>query len=219
MKKRVAILFILMTFAASFGSDNAMFGLKWGMSHAEVSALGVSMEVSCVENNLHVYKTGSLPKNVTMVDYYSLIFDENESLVKITMISKTITGDTYGTEGKRSFEELKFILSSNYAHLGSRCRINKSSHLNSDDFYQCLSDASCGSWLSDFRDDAMVMRLQLFGIDRSIVERNSKDKSRSQAESGTGYLVLTIESDPGFSIAVGKSKALKTGSNRDALGQ
>ncbi|MBC6454066.1 MAG: hypothetical protein GDA43_13420 [Hormoscilla sp. SP5CHS1] len=48
-----------------------------------------------------MYMTDSLPKNLSGADFYGLLFDESDRLVKVAYVSETISSDFYGAEGKK----------------------------------------------------------------------------------------------------------------------
>jgi hypothetical protein len=84
---------------AQNSSEEAMFGLKWKASVSDVKGQGITLTKEKSDRNFEIYTTTSLPKNISDIEMYSLIFSEDK-LVKITAVGKTISDDAFGRTGK-----------------------------------------------------------------------------------------------------------------------
>lgn len=185
--------FVVVLLLCSFVSaSDAMFGLKWNMTKAQVQNTGAVLKMEQRDGNIVMYSCPSLPKNVSIAESYLLIFYK-DSLVKLTMSSKNFTDDDYGTEGKSKFSDIESVLLSKYPYFinddGSPMKLQISGRYLYEDpneFYQCLDyGSSCGWWTAVFQDDNKAICLELKGLRR-----------------GTGYINMTIESLVGWSNAV-----------------
>ena len=181
------LLALLLVGASSFAADgdDAMFGLKWGMTPAAVKALGATLTKIKGERNLETYKTGSLPKNLSDIESYVLVFADSK-LVKLSAIGTNIVNDPAGSSGKERFELLNSALtdkygkpSNNYQNIGNKL-FNES-----DEFYQCLAYSGCGMWVSIYNSADKDISVELKGQRR-----------------GSGYVTLTAESKPQWSMAL-----------------
>ena len=108
------IFFFVMSFMTSLTTAFAQeiakapppFGLTWGMSQADVKRMGVLLE--CKQNEPFTFcTTSSLPKNLSNVKYYILIFSADDKLVKTRYVSNDFTNDAFGREGKAEYERVK----------------------------------------------------------------------------------------------------------------
>jgi hypothetical protein len=194
----VLMIIALPAFAAD--GDDAMFGLSWGMTPAAINALGVLMSKVKDNRNLETYTTASLPKNLSDIEQYSLNFSDGK-LVKIIAVSKNITGDITGSDGKNRFEVLKKSLEEKYgAASDSYQSIGHAVYREYDEFYQCLAYKGCGLWYAGFKISTKIILLDMNGLSR-----------------GTGFIKLTIEASPQFSEALEKMKSLENKSDANAL--
>jgi hypothetical protein len=205
MKQLKLISAFLMTIAISSqviaaDGDEAMFGLRWGMSPSDVKSLDTILTKTEAERNLEYYSTTSLPKNVSDVDKYLLIFADGK-LVKITVIGKEITGDPSGSSGKQRFEGISKSLSEKYGKASQNNHlISHKLYTERDEFYQCLGYRGCGIWVSIFETTDKIIGLELKGIRR-----------------GVGYLRIATEANPQWSEALNIFESKKNASDKDAL--
>ena len=151
MKVNAILLMLLMSLANMvFASDqDAPFGLVWSMTKAQVEKLSVSLEPSSTRDGLEIFKATSLPNNVSMSEFYILTFDKTYHLQRIQMISKDITGDIYGSEGKEKYSALKDALVKKYGQPTNGLeRVGMKLWDERDEFYQCLMYDGCGMWIA-----------------------------------------------------------------------
>lgn len=202
MKTRLLIgLFsFLASNAFAADGDEALFGLRWGMSVAEVKAAGVILTKTRGDRNMESYKTPSMPKNLSDLESYSLIFADGK-LAKMWGTGKNITDDPSGSSGKERFETLRTALLQKYGQpsLNSQTVGNKLFKEN-DEFYQCLKYSGCGLWVSAFETPDKLVSIELKGLNR-----------------GTGYLEVTTEAKPQWVQALEVYKSRKNSSDKDAL--
>ena len=202
MKKAILILLavLLNTGSFSWAGGQAMFGLNWGMSPAEVREFGIYLKPEKKTNNLYIYSTNSLPKNLKGTGSYTLVFSKQGKLIKIIMVGEKITGDLSGEIGKARFEELASQLSQKYKEFKSITEVGVKMYDEPDEFYQCLAYKGCGLWVKMFQAENQNISLQLNGVRK-----------------GEGYLDITIEAVPEWNIAVGKEAPVVTVEDKEAL--
>lgn len=197
MSLKAAFIILIMSFCI-MAQDNALFGLKWGMTTQQIKAMGISLEKKSAEWNFSTYAADTMPKTLSFSEGFVLIFDDN-ALVKVKMISKSITEDPYGTEGKELFDRAVEMLKKSYKVDKVFCKSGLELYEDSDEFYECLAYEGCGYWITSFIGDNKNIVVQLEGIRRGI-----------------GYLTITAEADI-FSKSVEKYKKLKEADDSQAF--
>ena len=195
------IVFIVFS-PSSYSAESGPFGLVWGMKESDIRSKGVKLERKSSDNNLERFNATSLPKNLSMSESYALIVHSRLGLQKVVMLSKDITGDVYGSEGKEAFADLKGKLTSKYGDPTNGLeRVGMKLYEERDEFYQCLAYDGCGIWVALFEDKSQedYVALALKGLGR-----------------GKGYIELTYEG-PRWSDAVKARKSDISKSDADAL--
>jgi hypothetical protein len=186
--------------ALAADGDEALFGLRWGMTPAEVRAIDVTLTKSKGDRNLEIYRTTSLPRNVSDTESYSLMFADGR-LVKLWAVGKNIVNDPTGSNGKERFEALRSALTEKYGKPTSNAQTTGNKlYRESDEFYQCLAYSGCGVWASIYETSEKVVSVELKGMSR-----------------GTGFLDITAEAKPQFERALEIYKTRKNKSDKDAL--
>jgi len=200
-----SLLFVL-AFCCLFASahaadgDDALFGLKWGMSVAEFKTAGVILTKLRGERNLETYKALSVPKPLSDVETYMFVFADGR-LVKMSAIGKAIVGDPTGSTGKEKFDTLHKALDEKYGKPTQNYQsIGNKLYKEYDEFYQCLAYSGCGMWVSVFESPDKAIFIELKGSRR-----------------GTGQLEVTAESKPQWMNALDVYKSGKASSDKDAL--
>lgn len=202
----VKTLFLLVTLllplavSAQSVEKEAPFGLSWGMSYDQLDKLDVLLtEVSNTDGML-IYKTTSLPKNLSEIDYYLLVVTKKRGLQKISVIGETIGEDPSGRKGKEKYDYFVGIVSDRYGeretvaeHFGTRL------YDEVDEFYQCLDYSGCGMWVSLWKNKGITAAVQIEGISR-----------------GEGYVTIQIEG-PNWSKILGDREQDKLQSDKDAF--
>ncbi len=195
-----ALLVISPISSLATDGDDALFGLRWGMSISEVRAAGVALKKEQADRTLEIYSSTSAPREISNAESYVFVFSEGK-LVKLRYVGKNITDDAFGTSGKEQFESLKTALTekygipdNNFQNVGGRL------FKEADEFYQCLAYSGCGMWVSIFKSPDKYLMLELKGIRR-----------------GTGYVSLTAEASPQWNEAMQRQKQQKNKSDKDAL--
>lgn len=191
-------LLAIPAFAAD--GDDAMFGLRWGMTVAEVKSAGVALTKTSGDRNLELYKTLSVPRNVSDFESYQMIFADGK-LAKIVGFSKDISNDPSGSSGKERFETLRSALEKKYGkpNINSQTIGNKVFE-EYDEFYECLNYSGCGLWGSVFESVDKRTSIELKGLSR-----------------GTGYIEITAEAKPQWAQALKVYNSRKNSSDKDAL--
>ena len=194
----LSLSFCLSAFAAD--GDDALFGLRWGMTIPDVKAVSVNLTKKKGERNLEFYSSTSLPKNISDVELYSMIFADGK-LVKIWAISKDISNDPTGSTGKERFETLQSTLAEKYGKtIFNSQSIGNKLYKEYDEFYQCLAYSGCGQWTKFFESADKVISVELKGLRRGI-----------------GYIEVTAEAKPQWNRALEAYKSNKSKSDKDAL--
>ena len=191
-------LLTLPAFAAD--GDEALFGLRWGMTVAEVKSAGVSITKTDGDRNLETYKALSVPKTLSDFESYWMIFADGK-LAKVWGLSKNIENDPSGASGKERFDTLRSALVQKYG----QPKINSQTVGNKlfkeyDEFYQCLKYSGCGLWAATFEPGDKDLSIELKGLSR-----------------GTGYINITAEAKPQWDQALKVYKSRKNSSDKDAL--
>jgi len=154
--------------APAFVSD-APFGLKWQMTKNELIKIGVMLNKKDSKSSATRYSAKNLPKNMNDTDDVSMIIDDEFGLVKITWISKNITNDAFGTQGKSKYDELKEGLTKKYNMAGNSFeRVGMTLFKESDEFYQCLKYSGCGMYSTSWKSEAVDILLELKGLSRGV---------------------------------------------------
>lgn len=179
---------------------DAMFGLSWGMTVDAIKAMGVSVSKKEGDKNIDTYVTTSLPKNLSDIEQYSLLFSDGK-LVKLSAIGKDITDDPTGRNGKDRFDVLKKSLEDKYGVVSKSYQtVGNKLYKEYDEFYQCLSYSGCGMWVAIFDTPTKAVVIELKGLRR-----------------GTGFINLTVEATPEWDEALAKFKSFKSKNDSDAL--
>ena len=75
--RQIAVIVIALSIALPIFADEdneAMFGLQWGMTLDAVTSMGISITKEKGSQNLENYVTSSLPKNLSDIEKYILVF-------------------------------------------------------------------------------------------------------------------------------------------------
>ena len=186
--------------AQIYGKYAAPFGLEWGMSKEQVTAMGVKLTPDDSDNES--YTATTLPKNLSDAEKYILTFKPQFELVQVITFTSDITGDLYGSKGKERYSQLKTTLVNKYGkpdyefEWTGRTRIYE----DSDKFYECLEHDDCGRWASVWGSETDgAIGLKIKGLSR-----------------GKGYISLSYGSAALFT-ALEQEEAEKSRSDEDAL--
>lgn len=202
--KYIAFLLLALTVTPAVAADEPTgpFGLSWGAPISEITNQGVTLSKTDALDRLQIYEAKKLPKNLSIAETYSLIFDAEFGLQKVLMVSDDITSDSTGSEGKSIYATLKQKLTSKYsASTTNMEHVGLELYDEADEFYQCLAYDGCGAWLSVFEEEHsnLGIILELKGLGR-----------------GKGYIKLTYEG-PQWEKIVANRSAKKEKSDEDAL--
>jgi len=200
IKKLLLATFILVQNSIAL-ADKAPFGLDWGKSIGEIEAKGISCKGKVKDGRFTICRADKLPKNISISEQYALYFDEKFNLQKIVMVSKNITEDIYGLEGKEQYSNLKLKLIKKYGTPTDSFEYTGGEVWDeSDEFYQCLAYTGCGLYTSIFKSKSGEnVSLTLKGVNR-----------------GSGYILITYEG-PSWSESVDAYENKKSKSDEDAL--
>ncbi len=187
--------------ATAADGDDALFGLKWGMTVAQVKAAGVDITKPLKDDrNFQIHKVTTVPRGLSGFESYSLLFADGK-LVKLWALSENIKDDILGREGKERFEALRAALTEKYGKATTDYqKVGATLFKERDEFYQCLAYTGCGLWAATFESPEKDIVLSLKGLRR-----------------GAGYLDLTAEAKPQWKVALEIYKGNRTKSDKDAL--
>ena len=178
MNKLFFFIFSIISFN-SFASDGP-FGTTWGQSVDDLEKAGMvcTDKETDSKNELITCKTTSLLKDISIKDFYYLLFSNKYGLQKVVMFSSNITGDITGREGKELYNKYKSVLTKKYSDPSFEWEsVGRELYDEYDEFYQCLAYDGCGDYVSHFKpEEGGLVAIKLKGLSR-----------------GKGFLVLTYE--------------------------
>ncbi len=200
MKKMLSAILFLLSLNVQAIEVTAPFGFKWGQSQEELKNKHVTLNNCSESNKITSCKTTNPIKGVSFGEEYILIMDEEKGLQKVILISKNITSDISGSDGKALYGKIKRSLIKKYNKPESLEHVGLELYKEYDEFYQCLKYEGCGGWFAYWKiKNGGNAILQLKGIKR-----------------GTGYIKLTYESKYWGGI-VDSIKEREQASDEDAL--
>lgn len=189
--KRLTLLALLVTgllVALPALAAEPVFGLAWQATPAQLQAQGVQMKLRKTDGRLSMYKATSLPKNVSDAEWYLLIFDKDQGLVKVIMATRSFTGDADGARGKQRFDQLDSLLHQR-GYTAIKGQQAEQVGSASDAFYACLARPGCGTWKAAYRKDHVLVAMQLRGM-----------------PTGTGFITMSFQEEPQFTQALKKNR-------------
>ena len=132
--------------AQNYGKYAAPFGLEWGMSKEKLTAMGVKL--TPIDETEGVYTAERLPKNLTDVKEYGLLFKQGFGLVKATAETNQFGHDWAGFKAKKRYSQLQRAIIKKYGlpdTVVEQTGIN-GTYTRMNQFYQCLMSVGCGAW-------------------------------------------------------------------------
>jgi len=173
---RISVLLVIMAANPSVAQTFAdSLGIAWNTSIEEVRGLSIQLEKSDKEGRFTYYNTKQLPINRYVDADYSLTFDNEYKLQKITIKVPIILNDFDGEKGKNLYQEIKTELLAKYGKpIIKMEEVGKGTGQFA--FYQCLKATGCGHWASTFESAEEVVIIEIKG--KGI---------------GHGYIQLTVE--------------------------
>ena len=191
----------LLTFLSAESMAGA-FGAEWGWSYQRLKDAGAECQPVAM-NDFDAYKCSKMPKNLSKVDFFNVIFDEVNGLQKIRMVGQDITGDPYGTAGKQRYMDYKNAITKKYGPASDDLTIEMvglSLYKDSDEFYECLRYSGCGYYTSLWKlDPAGTVNVTIKGASR-----------------GKGWVELQYEG-PEWASSLDRVKNAQAASDLDAL--
>ena len=202
MKSLICGLMVLVASICNFAiAQDGPFGLQWGDTAQELREKGLTLSDTKRDGLFSIYRTTSMPKNISIAESYSMIIHDRFGLQKVSVISKNIENDPTGREGKQIYNEFKSAISEKYGAASTSIeRTGAKLYQEFDEFYQCLNHSGCGYWTSvwDLKDKGTI-GIYLKGLSRA-----------------KGYIVITYEG-PQWSRAVDEARGQKSTNDRKAL--
>ena len=199
MKK---IMFTSLLIFLSTESMAGAFGAEWGWSYQRLKDAGAECQPIAFDD-FNAYKCSKMPKGFSNVDFFNVIFDKVNGLQKIRMVGEDITGDPYGTAGKKRYMDYKNAISKKYGPAGDDLTIEMvglSLYKDSDEFYECLKYSGCGYYTALWNvNTGGTINVQIKGSSR-----------------GTGWVQLQYEG-PEWSSSLDRIRTAEAESDLDAL--
>lgn len=151
MEKAVKAALLGLMIMSPLAQAAAPFGLTWGASEDELAVLGINATRADASAGVVSYGAAQLPDGSSNAKAYSLFFDVEHGLQRVTMVTEPISNDLVGEEGKQQYALMKLSLSRKYGPpLGEFEYAGNGYQVLPSDFYACLSLKDCGSWVSVF---------------------------------------------------------------------
>lgn len=162
----IATLAFCLSVTQAYAGGEALFGLTFGMSVAQVKRLVPDMTMTKGNGHSVTYKSKSMPKNLSDTEEYSLVF-VNDKLLKLSSIGNTIKNDPDGNDGKKRFSALKQSLDEKYGKPSSEGQIVALKlYKEQDEFYECLAYEGCGVWCAIYEPPGRAISVDMNGIKR-----------------------------------------------------
>ncbi|MCB5301153.1 hypothetical protein [Yersinia bercovieri] len=135
---------------------DAPFGYKWGITPYSVQSKGAAIYSESEEKNgVIVSFTSTVPEDGFKDGFYRHYF-KNKRLNKIVFNTYDIHGDK--SNGISKYESLKKELTEKYGYPVSTSEYVSSEKFN---FYPCIINTNCGSWVSNFSTKDYNVKLYL----------------------------------------------------------
>lgn len=199
LTRLIILLAISLPFFAHAGGE-AMFGMTFGMSAAQVKAIVPTLKMEKKDGASSIYSAKKMPKNLSDAEMYVLHFSEDK-LLAITSFSHTVANDTHGTIGKKRFAEFRASLIQKYGKPKNEMQIARMKvYKELDEFYECLKYDGCGLWISSFQTEGKAIVIQLKGLGR-----------------GNGWIETSVESVPEWGDVINKNNENKNDNDKKAL--
>lgn len=150
------------------------FGFVWG---SDLDNIELAQSGECKKQDLittcHLTEA---PTNIEIAKEYILTFHDIFGLQKITMISNGIKGEVDGGNGVLKYSQLKNLLEEKYQSpkfeyefpCSSKLPQCKDRSVPDIDFYECLKEAKCGSYMSVYSYYNGSIKLRLVGIESGV---------------------------------------------------
>ena len=154
--------------AQNYGKYAAPFGLEWGMSKEQLTAMGVKL--TPIDEAEGVYTAERLPKKLRDVKEYTLLLKQGFGLVKATAETNAFKSDYSGSAAKKRYSQLKTAIINKYGRpdtVAEQTGVN-GTYQRRHQFYQCLMSVGCGAWASIWsnKKDGYIS-LYILGVSRS----------------------------------------------------
>ena len=182
-------------------AQEAPFGLYWGENLSKLKSRGLSLEELTKDGSLVFYQTKQTPKDLSIAERYLLVIHDDYGLQKIVASSEKITNDITGSDGKKTYEQIKRAINEKYGAPKEFFEFSgRKLYKDHDEFYQCLKYDGCGAWISYWDLGTRgAIAVQLKGVSR-----------------GVGSIVLTYEG-PNWSKGLREAREAKSLKDKGAL--
>ncbi|MGE5779463.1 MAG: hypothetical protein ACM30D_09165 [Hyphomicrobiales bacterium] len=144
--------------AQEAAKNAAPFGLTWGMSAAEVRALGAELS-EAKESDFGVsYTATKLPKVLTDVETVLLSFGYNDELWRVVVVSRDFSNDPYGGALRQRYDELSRVLAEKYGRGTQFHRDDPNPYMGADDFLMAVHMGRAWHY-TDYETDGLRVQL------------------------------------------------------------
>ncbi len=167
--------------ASSGNYRDAIIGLKWGWSPAQIESKSEKITFVSCSGNFCMYVLSNPSKPLSWVSDYHLVFGDNK-LLRIIMKSKRIQNDPRGSEAKMIFAFADSVISIKHKAYHSVTKTMQKGFRASEDFYKCLAYPGCGEWASYYKGDGKQIGLEIRPFKKGFENE--------------GWVITTVEADP-----------------------
>jgi hypothetical protein len=116
----------------------APLGLQWGVSSAQVRALGVDLKDVPLKDYGLSYTAAKLPKIIADTESVVLSFGFDDKLWRIAMASKAFPNDPYGSAVRNRYDELSNELAEKYGRGEQHHHSGEGFYAKGDEFVYAL---------------------------------------------------------------------------------
>jgi len=166
MRLILTLIISVLSSSALAQSDQAPLGLKWGLSQAEITALGAEFR----EEKEDSYGKGvvftKLPQVIADAEIVLGSFGYNDRLYRIVIISKSFANDPFGSSVLSRYNSLSSLLSEKYGKPTVNHRLGDSIYAEPRYFLSGVNNGRT-SWYTNFKTPEIFVQLGLFAEDGS----------------------------------------------------
>lgn len=162
------VIFIISFVSVVFANGDILFGLKYGMTPAQVQAKGFKLKkiepgVYGFKERMTSYSIIDTVKCDSLKGDAGLGFIGDTFLVKISFSSDYIYDDDHGTKGKEIFNNFVSMFSKDHAVSKMKLEVK-----NENDFYGCIDEDPKCRWEAKFKSDNEKVEMMMLGISKGI---------------------------------------------------
>lgn len=177
VKKTIFVFVGCLLLSACDKKPEAPFGFEWGQTIEDVKDKKLTSFKADEDMKFMQFASAkSAPKNAYDAESYSLAFLPVSGLSIITMYSKGLDSRTQEPiQAKKLYEKISGMLQEKY---GNPLEINE--HVNRDgaEFYDCLTNESCGQWKRQYKKEGVSVILEISALGGYLLKSANLEKGR-----------------------------------------